>query len=48
MLGLLGGISTSAYLALEPVGVVVLGIGLVALLGFLALAVFLFVIRAIG
>ena len=47
ILGLLGAISTSAYLTLEPVGVIVLSIGLVVLLGFVALAVFLLIIRAI-
>jgi len=47
MLGLLGGISTSVYLTLEPLGVIVLSIGLVALLAIVALAVFFFVIRAI-
>lgn len=45
ILGLLGAISAPAYLALEPVGVIVLFIGFLALLGFVALAVFLLVIR---
>jgi len=47
ILGLLGAISAPAYLALEPVGAIVLIIGFLALLGFVALAVFLLVVRAI-
>jgi hypothetical protein len=46
ILGLLGGISTPAYLILAPVGFIVVGIGLVALLGFVALAVFFLIIGA--
>jgi len=47
ILGLLGAISAPAYLALMPVGAIVLIIGFFALLGFVALAVFLLIIRAI-
>ena len=47
LLGLLGGLSAPAYLALMPVGAIVLIIGFFALLGFVALAVFLLIIRAI-
>jgi hypothetical protein len=47
ILGLLGAISAPAYLALMPVGAIVLTIGFSALLGFVALAVFLIIIRAI-
>jgi len=47
ILGLLGGISTPAYLILAPVGVIVLSIGFLSLLAFIALAVFLVTIRAI-
>jgi hypothetical protein len=46
ILGLLGGLSAPAYLTLMPVGAIVLIIGFFALLGFVALAVFLLVIGA--
>ena len=45
-LGLLGGISAPAYMALMPMGVTVIVTGLSALLGFVALAALLLIFRA--